>query len=84
MGSHKNVAGCRIVESCNKDDTIRRFTASIRGWRNWVIYEGKTDENTFTLVIQRVKEIRNRIDDGDESVFCEVALRDIRKEVSNV
>ena len=78
IARHKKViAGAVITESCNDDDTVHRYTATIRGWRNWVIYEGKVDRDTFGWVVQRVREIRDRIDEGDDRVFIEsVSLGD--------
>lgn len=68
------VAGCTITESC--DDTkdtqtqsYRRFTATIRGWRNWRIWEGLVTSNTTQFVIDEVRAIRQRIDENDKSVF---------------
>ena len=73
IAKHKWVVGATITESYDEtDDSYRCFTATIRGWRNWKIYEGRVDGDTSSWVIVRVKEIRDRIDTGDESVFYEV------------
>lgn len=74
LARHKWLVGCTITESDdeNKGTAIqayRRFTATIRGWRNWLIYEGFVTENTKQFVIDKVKSIRKRIDKGDDSVF---------------
>ena len=75
IARHKFVAGATITESCDKqDDTMRRFTATIRGWRNWTIYQGRVEGDTLGFVISKVKEIRDRIDAGDETVFSEEAV----------
>lgn len=66
---HNWVAGATITESCNVDDTIRRFTATIRGWRNFLIYEGKIDKYTAGYVIAKVRGVRDSIDEGDDSIF---------------
>jgi len=78
IARHKWVAGATITESYNtNDDRLRRFTATIRGYRNW-----KLGEYQITLqpgqwqadlqdVITKAKLIRDRIDAGDESVFYE-------------
>ncbi len=76
LARHKWLVGCLITESYdNAKDTetqcYRRFTATIRGWRNWLIFDGLVTENTTQFVIDKVNSIRNRIDDGDESVFNE-------------
>ncbi|MHB8276375.1 MAG: hypothetical protein ACYDIA_01810 [Candidatus Humimicrobiaceae bacterium] len=69
LARHKWVLGATITESLvDEDKNIRRFTATIRGWRNFKIYEG-ADINTKSI-IKKVKEIRGRIDMGDETVFA--------------
>jgi hypothetical protein len=67
LAGHKRVDGATITESVSEDGTIRRYTATIRGWRAWKIYEGR-DWN-LRDVIAKAREIRDRIDSGDESVF---------------
>ncbi|MCK4244942.1 MAG: hypothetical protein KAX20_04890, partial [Candidatus Omnitrophica bacterium] len=42
----------------------RRFTTTIRGWTNFKIYEGFCD-NDLNKVIEKVKDLRDRIDAGD-------------------
>ena len=70
IGRHKWVDGATITESYDEsDDSIRSFTATIRGYRNWHIYRDKTTENTTKYVVAAVKLIRDRIDAGDETVF---------------
>ena len=70
IGRHKWVSGATITESYREDDdSIRRFTATIRRWQNWRIFEGKLTYNTTKEVIAKVKDIRDRIDRGDEAVF---------------
>ena len=74
IGRHKWVSGAIITESYNDSKerlgyTYRRFTATIRGWRNFLIYEGELKERVTEKVRKRVIEIRDRIDRGDESVF---------------
>ncbi len=76
LARHKWLIGCTITESNDENrstatQAYRRFTATIRGWRNWLIYEGFVTKNTTQLVIDKVKSIRDRIDKGDESVFIE-------------
>jgi ribosomal protein S7 len=68
LARHKWIAGATITESISiiSDDT-RRFTATIRGWQNWLIYEGKKWD--AKKIIQAVKHIRDRIDGNDETVF---------------
>ena len=69
LARHKWVEGATITESASEDGLIRCFTATIRGWRNWKLYEGRLSETTTKEIIQRAKQIRDRIDSGDESVF---------------
>jgi hypothetical protein len=67
LARHKRVDGATITESVSEDGTIRRYTATIRGWRAWKIYEGR--DCNLRDVIAKAREIRDRIDSGDESVF---------------
>ncbi len=74
IGRHKWVSGATITESYDESKerlgySYRRFTATVRGWRNFLIYEGKMKGGETKQVVKRVKEIRDRIDRGDESVF---------------
>ena len=75
IAHHHWIAGATITESYNADnETERRFTATIRGFRNWKIRQDKNTPDcaaTVADVIGRVKVIRDRIDAGDESVFNE-------------
>jgi hypothetical protein len=77
IGRHKWVSGATITESTT-DDGLRRYTATIRGWNNWKIAEeytaGKDMAERTTRIITRVKEIRDRIDAGDQSIFMEQVL----------
>jgi len=67
---HHWVEGATITESYDtNDDTIRRFTATIRGWRNFLIYEGKVQRHTVEAVKNRVQTVRDSIDMGNESIF---------------
>ncbi len=68
------VSGCTITEShCEEksphDGAYRRFTATIRGFQNWKIFEGVIKGGTDEKVASKVREIRDRIDSGDETVF---------------
>jgi len=73
IARHKWVLGATITESYLDDPAVnlRRFTATIRGWRNWKMYEGVLYHGLADKVAERVREIRDRIDAGDESVFNE-------------
>ena len=74
IGRHKWLVGATITESVDEAKPKRvtsyhRFTATIRGWQGFKIYEGYLSGNTAELVLKAVKKIRDRIDSGDESVF---------------
>ena len=77
LARHKRwVAGATITESISEDSLTRRFTATIRGWQKFLIYEGELYEqdNSEAIVeeiVATVKMIRDRIDNGDDSVFNE-------------
>lgn len=72
-----HVNGATITESEKIDSptSVRRFTATIRGFQNWRIWQGETAykpmEPRVKEIKRRVEKIRDRIDRGDESVFSE-------------
>jgi len=72
------VPGCTITESVREDDaddqgrSYRRFTATIRGWEGFRLWQGYLDRPCDEIakeVISMVTAIRDRIDAGDESDF---------------
>ena len=70
IARHKWVSGATITESYDeKNDKIRRFTATIRGFQNWKMFEGELADGIVKKVIANVKAIRDRIDAGDEEIF---------------
>jgi len=69
VGRHRWIAGATITESTDEDGRTRRFTATIRGWRNWKIYQGSAINPQ--LIANVVQRIRDRIDEGDETIFSE-------------
>jgi len=74
LARHKWIPDVTITESCSKDDDrIRRFTATILGFRNWVLYEGMIHNNVRTVetLIKKATEIKNRILNKDYTVFHE-------------
>ena len=77
LARHKNwVSGATISESVSENGKIRRFTATIRGWQNFRIYEGPlyeqdNSEEIIKKIISTVKDIKNRINNNDDSVFNE-------------
>lgn len=74
LARHKWVSGCTITETHNNEITdisYRRMIATIRGWRNFLIYEGDIAKVESEVIRDKVLEIRERIDNGDEKVFYE-------------
>jgi hypothetical protein len=72
IARHNNwVSGATITESIIDDSGNRRFTSTIQGWRNFLIYEGRPGDDVGRRVQAKVREIRDRIEAGDEKVFHE-------------
>lgn len=74
LARHKDwVANATIAEAVNSDDgQIRRFTATICGWQNWEIFEGRADDSQVPVFVQnKVRRIRDLIESGDENIFNE-------------
>ena len=73
LARHRNVNGAEIREyiDMNSDGWVRRYTATIRGYQNWFIAAGalRRGDYTFQQVIDRVRDIRDKIDAGDKDVF---------------
>jgi hypothetical protein len=68
LARHKDyVAGATISESIDEYTSRRRFVATIRGYRNWIIYDGNNWD--IKRIIAKVKEIRDEIDNGKVYVF---------------
>jgi hypothetical protein len=77
LARHKWVSGAIITESAliDSEEGTRRYTATIRGWTNFKIWQGPTAYRDMKTrlgeIIQRVTEIRDRIDGNDQTVFTE-------------
>ena len=84
VGVHNWACGCKIYESHKEDENgfFVRFTATILGWKNWKLYEGKIYVGLPQDVLNKVIEIRDRIENGDEAVFEENC--EIKKEIFKV
>ena len=69
LARHKGwVSGATITETIvSRDPQIRRYTATIRGWQCWKLYEGA--EWDAESIANMARHIRDRIDAGDETVF---------------
>lgn len=77
LARHKWVPGAVITESSkiDSDDGYRRFTATIRGYRQWHIWQGATAHQAMKPRVEEITRcvvtIRDRIDANDETVFAE-------------
>lgn len=77
LARHKWVSGATITEShkIDSDNSYRRFTATIRGYQNWRIWQGATAHEDMKARVEEIKRrvtvIRDRIDANDETVFSE-------------
>jgi len=74
LARHKWLVNTTITESYDiNNEAYRRYTATICGYTNWRIYEGFCNDNKkrVDFIINKVKEIRNKIESGDKSVFYE-------------
>lgn len=83
LARHKWVSGAIITESAmeNSYSDVHRFTATIRKW-NWKIAEEPTAHTDMaertSRIIARVKEIRDRIDAGDQTIFDEEGIEELK------
>ena len=72
LARHRWTYGATITESIEREKgKIRRFTATIRGFQNWLLYEGPLYDNIASVITKKVDEIRDRIDNNDTSIFDE-------------
>jgi hypothetical protein len=69
IARHKWLSDCTITESISDDERYRKFTATICGWRGFEIYCGELYDGVTKKVIAKVKEIREKIQAGDEAIF---------------
>lgn len=68
LARHHFLEGVTITESANREDeSERRFTATIRGYRNWRLTVGHGC--ALTKALDKAMEIRARIDGGDKDIF---------------
>lgn len=74
LARHKWISNCTITESVLGNSTTRRYTATIYGWRNWKIWQGDIkkigNDAVVKLVTDKVRNIKERIEQHDESVFA--------------
>jgi hypothetical protein len=73
LARHKWVSGAVITEQCNAASTCKRCTATIRGFRNWRLWEGDygAAQAKVKEIISTVRKIVERVDADDEAVFQE-------------
>ena len=69
IARHHWLTDCTITESISECDRYRKFTATILGWRGFEIYCGALYDGVSKKVIDKVKEIRQKIESGDEGTF---------------
>lgn len=72
LARHKWVIGATTTESVNDGDTLRRYTATVRGYHNWRIFEGAAAPGSLALIIRIVRAIRDQIDADGEN--CEAFM----------
>lgn len=67
------VSGCTITESYDPDDSssprLARFTATVEGFQNFKIFEGRLYDGCGKDVVDCVRVIQTRILAGDDAVF---------------
>jgi len=67
LARHRWVSDALITESIDeKDGRIRRYTATICGWKNWKIYQGRVSDEIVKRIIETVKQIRDAIRKDEE------------------
>ena len=72
IARHNWIAGTHITESVDTaNDDRRRYVATIRGFGGWIILSGETYAGCVHDIFTKVREIRDRIDAGDNAVFWE-------------
>jgi hypothetical protein len=71
--NRRSVSGCTITESYNTEDQgtprLARFTATIEGFQNFKIYEGRLYQGCGQDVADCVRSIQRLVESGDEAVF---------------
>ena len=72
LARHKWIVGATVTESVNDGDTLRRYTATVRGYRNWRIFEGAAGPGYLALIIRIACAIRDQIDANGEN--CEAFM----------
>lgn len=85
IGRHRWVAGATISESISQDEERHsRFTATIRGYQNWKLYEGRPSEEILQLVITAVRAIRDQIDKYGEDAEAFMAVNEHSHDVTGL
>ena len=84
LAHHKWIVGATITESVNDSDAVRRYTATIRGYRNWRIFEGVAGPGHLALIIHIVRAIRDQIDADGENCEAFMAINEYSRSVSEL
>ena len=84
LARHKWIVGATITESVNDSDTLRRYTATVRGYRNWRIFEGAGGPGSLPLIIRVVRAIRDQIDAEGEDCEAFMAVNEYSCSVSEL
>ena len=75
IARHKWVSNATITESYDTNDSsIRRFTATVCGWTNFKIFEGRTQKNISKKIVEKVNYIREKIENNEDDIFYENVL----------
>ena len=84
LARHRWIIGALITESVNSDSTAYRYTATVRGYRNWRIFEGTGGSDYLTLIIRVVRAIRDQIDAEGEGCEAFMAINEYSRNVSEL
>jgi len=84
LGRHRWIVGTFITESVNDDDTARRYTATVRGYQNWKVFEGKGGPGSLDLIIRIVSAIRDQIDTDGEDCEAFMAANEYSRDISEL
>ena len=84
LARHRWVVGALITESVNDDSTAYRYTATVRGYRNWKVFEGRGGPGYLDLIIRIVRAIRDQIDADGEDCEAFMAVNEYSHDVAEL
>jgi len=84
LSRHSWVVGASITESINDDNTLRRYTATVRGYRSWRVFEGVVSPEILELIIRVVRAIREQIDVDGENCEAFMATNEYSHSISEL